>query len=89
MTLSREFDSAVNRPGAGSLVDGLFFQHQPAGDTPPGPGMKCSVINTFSYGEVTVTSRRLTVQLKDQNRRPIVEEEASHPACPPIVLNKR
>jgi len=36
-----------------------------------------------------VTNRRLTVRLKDQNRRPIVEEEGSHPACPPIVLNKR
>jgi alkaline phosphatase D len=89
LTTAREFDRAVNRPGAGSLIDGLFFQHQPTGDTPPGPGMKCSVVNTFSYGEVTVTSRRLTVQLKDQNRRPIVEEEGSHPACPPIVLNKR
>ena len=51
--------------------------------------MQCSVVNTFSYGEVTVTNRRLTVQLKDQNRRPVVEEEGSHPACPAIVLNKR
>jgi len=89
MTFSREIDGATGRAGSGPLVDALFFQHQPTGASPPGPGMTCSVINTFSYGEVTVTNRRLTVRLKDQNRRPIVEEEGSHPACPPIVLNKR
>jgi hypothetical protein len=36
-----------------------------------------------------VTSRRLTVRLKDQHRRPVVEEEGSHPACPAFALNKR
>src|SRR5436305_3653689 len=89
MTFKRELDGATQNPNAGSLVDSLFFDHQPTDPGIPGPGMRCSVINTFSYGEVTVTNRRLTVQLKNQNRRPIVEEEGSHPACPPIVLNKR
>jgi phosphodiesterase/alkaline phosphatase D-like protein len=89
MTFKRELDGATQNPNAGSLVDSLFFEHQPTDSGIPGPGMRCSVINTFSYGEVTVTSRRLTVQLKDQNRRPIVEEEGSHPACSAIVLNKR
>ncbi|MDX6673264.1 MAG: hypothetical protein QOH11_682 [Solirubrobacteraceae bacterium] len=89
MTFKRELDGATQNPNAGSLVDSLFFGHQPTDPGIPGPGMQCSVINTFSYGEVTVTSRRLTVRLKDQNRRPIVEEEGSHPACPAIVLNKR
>lgn len=89
MTFSREIDGATGRQGSGPLVDGLFFDHQPTGQTPPGPGMKCSVINTFSYGEVTVTSRRLSVRLKDQNRRPVTEEEGSHPACPAFVLNRR
>ncbi len=89
MTFSREIDGAINRPGAGALVDALFLDHQPTAATLPGVGMQCSVINTFSYGEVTVTSRRLTVRLKDQNRRPVVEEEGSHPACPAFVLNKR
>jgi phosphodiesterase/alkaline phosphatase D-like protein len=89
MSYSREIDHTLNRPGTGPLVDSLFFEHQPTASPFPGVGMRCSVINTFSYGEVTVTSRRLTVRLKDQNRRPIVEEEGSHPACAPIVLNKR
>jgi phosphodiesterase/alkaline phosphatase D-like protein len=89
MTYKREIDGATQNPNAGSLVDSLFFGHQPTDPGIPGPGMRCSVINTFSYGEVSVTNRRLTVQLKDQNRRPIVEEEGSHPRCPPIVLNKR
>jgi len=89
MTFSREIDSAVNRPGSGNLVDSLFFDHQPTTPGIPGVGMKCSVVNTCSYGEVTVTGRKLTVRLKDQNRRPVVEEEGSHPACPAFVLNKR
>jgi alkaline phosphatase D len=89
MTFSREIDQAVGRQGAGSLVDGLFFDHQPTGQTPPGPGMRCSAVNVFSYGEVTVTNRRLTVQLKDQNRRPVREEEGTKPACPAFVLNRR
>jgi alkaline phosphatase D len=89
MTYKRELDGGTQNPNAGSLVDSLFFDHQPTDPGIPGPGMRCSVINTFSYGEVTVTNRRLTVQLKDQNRRPIVEEEGSHPRCPAIVLNKR
>jgi phosphodiesterase/alkaline phosphatase D-like protein len=89
MTFSREIDQAVDRAGSGNLVDSLFFDHQPTTPGIPGVGMKCSVVNTFSYGEVTVTSRRLTVRLKDQHRRPVVEEEGSHPACPAFALNKR
>src|SRR3989440_1097203 len=89
MTLKRELDGAALNPNAGSLLDSLFFEHQPTQSGIPGPGMRCSVINTFSYGEVTVTSRRLTVRLKDQRRRPVVEEEGSHSACPAFVLNKR
>jgi alkaline phosphatase D len=89
MSFSREIDGAVGRPGAGGLVDSLFFDHQPTQSGIPGVGMKCSVINTFSYGEVTVTNRKLTVALKDQNRRPVVEEEGSRRPCPSFVLNKR
>ena len=33
MTFTREIDGAVGRPGSGSLVDSLFFDHQP---TTPG-----------------------------------------------------
>ena len=87
MTFEREIDGAVGA-GNGRLVDSIFFHNQPTAAL-PGVGTQCSVTNTFSYGEVTVTSRRLTVRLKDQNRQPVTEEEGSHPACPPIVLNKR
>jgi hypothetical protein len=37
---------------------------------------------------VTVTSSKLTIQLKDQNGQPVREEEGSKPACPTITLNK-
>ena len=89
MSFAREIDNWLGRPGTGALVDALFFDHQPTASSFPGVGMRCSVMDTFSYGEVTVTSRRLTVRLKDQHRRPVVEEEGSHPACPAFVLNKR
>jgi phosphodiesterase/alkaline phosphatase D-like protein len=88
MTFQREINSAVGNPSAGALVDSLFFDHSPTASSLPGVGMQCSVVNTFSYGEVTVTNRRLTVRLKDQNRRPVREEEGSHPACPAFVLNR-
>jgi alkaline phosphatase D len=88
-TFSKEIDNATGRPGAGGLVDSLFFQHQPNDPGIPGPGMQCSVVDTFSYGEVTVTNRRLSITLKDANRRPVREEEGTKAACPPIVLNKR
>jgi alkaline phosphatase D len=88
-TFSKEIDNATGRPGSGGLVDSLFFDHQPNDPGIPGPGMRCSVIDTFSYGEVTVTNRRLSITLKDANRRPLREEEGTKPACPTIVLNKR
>ena len=88
-TFSKEIENATGTRGSGALVDSLFFEHQPTDPGIPGPGMRCSVIDTFSYGEVTVTNRRLTITLKDANRRPIREEEGTKPACPSIVLNKR
>ena len=89
MTFKREINQAVGQdPATGSAagaLDSIFL-------TPPpdaGLGMSCSVIDTFSYGQVTVTSSKLTVQIKDQNRNTVREEEGAKPACPNIVLNKQ
>jgi alkaline phosphatase D len=89
----REINGATGQdPDTGAnagLVDSIFFTNQPTATPIPGVGMRCSVISTFSYGEVTVTSKQLRVQLKDASRRPVREEEGTKPACPAVVLNKR
>jgi hypothetical protein len=44
--------------------------------------MRCSVVDKFSYGEVSVTSRRLTITSKGIDGGRLSE-------CPPLVLNRR
>jgi phosphodiesterase/alkaline phosphatase D-like protein len=74
----------VGGAGSGNLVASLFFKAPPA--TPPafgGPGMSCAAIDVFSYGEVTVTPKKLTVQLKDINGGPVHEgTNGTGSACP-------
>ena len=55
-----EIDDATS-PGVGALADGAFLTPQP----PAGVGMRCSVLDKFSYGQVRVTGSRLTVTPKD------------------------
>ena len=68
-----EIDDAVNREGSGQLVDQFFLTPPP----PDGVGMFCSVIDQFSYGQVTVTNNRLTVTPKGRDGRPISDN--GHP----------
>jgi phosphodiesterase/alkaline phosphatase D-like protein len=74
-----EIDDATGRPNSGALVDNLFFTPPPPG----GMGMRCSVLDQFSYGQVRVTSSRLTITPKGIDGRPITEEGRS---CR-VVLN--
>jgi phosphodiesterase/alkaline phosphatase D-like protein len=85
MTFQREIDQAT-APGDAALVDTLFFSRPP---DQGGVGMQCSALNVFSYGEVTATSKKLTVALKDQNGNPVREEEGAKPACPQITLTAK
>ena len=43
----------------------FFLRRQP----PDGPGIRCSNLDVFSYGQVTVTSRADTIALKDARER--------------------
>src|SRR4029453_470261 len=56
-----ELENATGRPGIGTLADSLFLTPQPPG----GLGMRCSVPDRFSYGQVEGTKSRLTVTPKD------------------------
>ena len=73
-----EINEATGNPNAGTLVDSAFF-------TPPPPnriGMRCSIVDQFSYGEVNVTADALTITSKGIDGRPQSE-------CPPLTLNRR
>jgi alkaline phosphatase D len=77
-----EVDDAAGRSGAGALVDAGFFTPPPPG----GVGMACSVLDMFSYGQVKVTKRQLTVTPKNINGQPLTDNGAP---CGPFVLNYR
>ena len=65
-------------PGGGELADGAFLTPPP----PAGVGMRCSVLDQFSYGQVKVMANRLTVTPKDidgnviSRQRPAVRRDA-------------
>ena len=75
-----EIDTTTGSQGSGALVDSAFFTPPPPG----GIGMQCSILDQFSYGEVTVTGSRLTVTPKDKDGKP--QMDGATP-CGPFVLN--
>src|SRR5215213_1590565 len=75
-----EIDGTTGGQGNGALVDTAFLTPPPPG----GLGMQCSVLDQFSYGEVTVTGSKLTVTPKDSNGKP--QADGANP-CGPFVLN--
>jgi alkaline phosphatase D len=77
-----EIDQATGGQGNGALVDTAFLTPPP----PAGIGMQCSVLDQFSYGEVTVTRSKLTVTPKDAAGKP--QMDGAKP-CGPFVLNYR
>jgi phosphodiesterase/alkaline phosphatase D-like protein len=81
-----EIDQATGGQGNGALVDLAFLTPPPPPPPPGGVGMQCSVLDQFSYGEVTVTGRRLTVTPKDAAGKP--QMDGAKP-CGPFVLNYR
>jgi alkaline phosphatase D len=79
----QEIDDATGRDGSGAALRGAFFKSPP----PNGVGMQCAVIDQFSYGQVKVTSKRLTITLKDKDGKQINEPEGN--PCGPVVLDAK
>jgi alkaline phosphatase D len=75
-----EIDTELGSPGTGNLLDLVFFEGQP----PLGVGMRCSILDQFSYGQVEVTSNRLTITPKDIDGAP--QLDAGQP-CGPFVFD--
>jgi alkaline phosphatase D len=82
-TFSQEIDNTLGKPGAGALVTSAFFHPQP----PAGVGMQCANTDTFSFGEVSASATKFTVQLLDQTGKPI--KDVSGAACGPFTLKKK
>jgi phosphodiesterase/alkaline phosphatase D-like protein len=82
-TFAKEIDDFLGQKGAGTAIGALFFKPVP----PNGLGMRCAALDTYSYAQVSVTARRLTVTLKDARGRPV--REATGYECPPLVLAAR
>jgi alkaline phosphatase D len=78
-----EIDDATGQPGSGTALRGAFFKPPP----PNGVGMQCAVIDKFSYGQVKVTNKRLTITPKGDDGKPLKEPEGN--ACGPVVLDAK
>ena len=78
-----EISDAVGNPAAGDLVVGAFLTPPP----PAGIGMQCAATKVFSYGQVTVTSKRLTIQPRDAAGQPVQEDDGT--PCGPFELTAR
>jgi alkaline phosphatase D len=61
-----EIDQVTGAPQSYQAVDGAFLTPPPPG----GVGMKCSVLDKFSYGQVKATSKALTITPKDIDGNP-------------------
>jgi hypothetical protein len=55
-----EIETTTALSGGGTLVDTAFVEPQP----PAGVGMRCSILDQLSYGQVRVTANRLTITPK-------------------------
>jgi len=82
-TFAKEIDSYLGQKGAGTAIGALFFKPSP----PNGLGMRCAALDTYSYSEVTVTAKQLTVAMKDAKGEPV--REATGVACAPLILRVR
>jgi hypothetical protein len=77
-----EIDRATGSPGTGALIDTAAFESSP----PTGVGMRCSIVDQFSYGHVKVTSKRLTITPKGIDGK---GQRNGDKPCGPFVLKFR
>ena len=82
-TFAKEIDDFLGQKGAGTAIGALFFKPAP----PNGLGMRCAALDTYSYAQVRVDAKRLTVAMKDAKGQPV--REATGVACAPLVLIAR
>ena len=74
-----EIDTETGSMGTGALVDTVAFESAP----PTGVGMRCSIVDQFSYGPVKVTSKRPD----DYSQGSTASASATQQPCGPFVLS--
>jgi alkaline phosphatase D len=82
-TFKQDLNDEANNPQAGDLINSAFLTQQP----PNGPGIQCSQLDAFSYGQVTVTSGRLTITLRDGKGKAVVGADGK--PCGPYVIARK
>ena len=86
MTFHKEVSQVFGSEGNATLFRAVVLK----GDPPNGVKMKCASDNVYSYGEVTVNSSALTVNLKTINGQPVKEDPFDGGAqCGPYVIPKQ
>jgi hypothetical protein len=83
MSFQHEIDSAVGSSGSGKLISTVFFLGQP----PNGVGMKCAGTDVYSYGEVSVSSSKLTIGLKDISGKAVKSDDGKQ--CGPFTVKAK
>ena len=79
-TFADSLNGEVGRPDAATLARDSFLTQPP----PQGTGTQCASLDVFSYGQVTVTAKTLTVALKDGAGKPVRDKAGK--ACGPYRL---
>jgi alkaline phosphatase D len=82
-TFEDEVNNAVGSASAADTIVQLFFKPRPPG----GVGMRCAALDVFSYAEVVVRRRTLTIAPKDSGGRPVREESGA--ACGPFTIRAK
>jgi phosphodiesterase/alkaline phosphatase D-like protein len=79
-TFQVEIDEALQQEGIANALRSAFFKPAP----PDGVGMDCVVLNTYSYTQVKVTRKALTLTPKDLNGKALKEPDGA--GCGPFKL---
>ena len=89
-TYSLEISNAIGNPSGGVAAHDAFLKPPP----PDGVGMQCAAMDQFSYAQVEVTKKQLTVDQLDANDQPVKDtadrnDVATAPACAQVVIPKQ
>ena len=82
-TFRTDINDDTGNPSVGDLANTFFLRRPP----PDGPGIQCSNLDVFSYGQATVTSSKLTIALKDANGKTVTDPDGK--PCGPYVVNRK
>jgi phosphodiesterase/alkaline phosphatase D-like protein len=81
-TFEDDINDETGNEQTGDLANDLFLRKQP----PDGPGIRCSNLETDSYGQVSVTRNKLTVRLIDETGKPVRDPDGK--VCGPYTIEK-